>query len=308
MLQLTNSLVPTRHLTDHANRLLAGPESARRNYFAPDRYFVGYDEAVQVHADMERTLRQPVSRRPRCGLIRGISTNGKTSILTCFAARYPRNDNVEGDAADIPVLLLDAPFDGKLGTLFRDMLDALGAPENFPSANAPNLAYAKAVSRLLKACNVRLIIIDEIHSLATVNDGTVYTKQTLKYIKSIPNTLHIPLILVGEPEAKAIGKDKQLANRFWTSTLPQWKNDKRTGRYLADLEANLPLAKPSNLTDAENGIANFLIAKSGNALGNMMELINAVAYDAVGGEERITLSALERAVQSGIRQRLQDVA
>lgn len=297
-----------RPLTDLARKVLAGSDDARRRYFAPDEYFVGYPEAAQLHAELEKTLHQPKSRRPRNGLITGISTNGKTSILECFKARYPRNDNVEGDAAEIPILMVDAPHDGKLGTLYRDMLDQLGAPENLPSANAPQLAYSSAVARLARVCNVRLIIIDEIHSLASAKDATIYTKATLKYIKSIPNTLRIPVVLAGEPEATAIGKrDGQLAKRFWSANLPEWKEDSRLGKYLADLEANLPLARPSELTNPTNGIAKFLFSKSANTLGNMMELINMVASEAVGNEERITLPALERAVQCGIRMRLQDV-
>jgi hypothetical protein len=307
MSQPTDSSFIERPLTSLARQVLSGSDEARRDYFAPDRYFVSYPEAEQVHKELEKILRQPRSRRPRNGLLTGSSTNGKTSILECFKARYPRNDNVDGDAAEIPVLLLDAPHDGKLGTLYRDMLFQLGAPANFPSANAPHLAYSSAVSRLARACKVQMIIIDEFHSLANVRDATTYSNGTLKYVKSIPNTLHIPIVLAGGLETTKINIDDQLGKRFWAAELPPWKEGERLGKYLTDLEANLPLKRPSALTNHENGIAKFLFSKSGNTIGNIMELINEVAHDAVGAEERITLPALERAVSFGIRKRLQDV-
>lgn len=169
------------------------------------------------------------------------------------------------------------------------------------SARQPQIV-AEAVLQLLRLCKVRMVIIDEIHSLS--NENTEYAKTTLNWIKSIPNECGIPIVLAGEVAAKKIAIDTQLANRFDECTLPPWNKDARTVKLLADLEAALPLKEATNLRDPAT--AAFLIKKSNGTIGSMVRLIEKAGARAVGTIECITLEGLERAASDGIRRRLED--
>lgn len=303
-----------RVLTRRAQELLAGPDDARRRVFAPGGLLVNYPEADQVQNVLDELLNQPASSRPCNLLLTGASGNGKSSILEHFLKKWPRRDNPEGDAVEIPVVKVDAPSNKRLMTLYIKLLDQLAAPNIRKvqsasgalallnqSARQPQIV-AEAVLQLLRVCGVRMVIIDEIHSLSKEN--TEYAKTTLNWIKSIPNECGIPIVLAGEEAAKRIGVDTQLANRFDECTLPLWKWDRRTAQFLVDLEAALPLREPSNLSD--KAIATFLMTKGSGTIGSMVRLIEKAGANAVGTTERITLDGLQRAVNDGIRRRLED--
>lgn len=304
-----------RPLTDTARRLLEGSDDARRMEFSP-KLFVGYPEAIEVHDILEELINQPKSNRPLNLLLCGVSGNGKTSILETFHNRHPRRDNVEGDAAEIPVVRVDAPSNKRLMSLYLELMNALGAPnhrtalgrarlleQGMSRTSAQPQIVAPAVLRLLVACSVKMVIIDEIHSLA--NKDKEYARETMLWIKAIPNLTGIPIVLGGEPDATNIRSDRQLANRFDVCELPVWQADTRTAHFLADLEAALPLRKRSNLLDP--AIAGFLIGNSSGTIGSMLKLIIKAGSRAVGDTEQITLTGLQRAKSEGLRRRLEDL-
>ena len=308
-------MLEDRPLTDNARRLLLkGSDAERREGFAPGALLVSYPEAQQVHEVLEEILTQPRSHRPLNLLLTAESGNGKTAILDMFARRFPRRDNPKSDAIEVPIIKIDAPANKRLTTMYIKILEVLAAPNvrrisnpmeaivfGSTSVRQPQIA-SQAVLRLLRLCGVRLVIFDEVHSLAKEN--TQYSKATLNWIKSIPNETRIPLVLCGDLNTKNIAIDPQFANRFDECTLPEWKKERRTVQLLADLEVALPLKKPSRLREPE--IANFLMEKCDGTIGSMVGLIEKAGARAVGGVEEITLEGLERAVGYGCRRRLAD--
>lgn len=104
------------------------------------------------------------------------------------------------------------------------------------------------IRALARQLEVRMLIIDEIHSLLA---GTFREQRIiLNAIRFLANDLRIPLVCVGTHEAKqALITDQQLADRFEAAELPAWENDSTFQQLLLSFESTLPLRLPSQFRD-----------------------------------------------------------
>ena len=76
--------------------------------------------------------------------------------------------------------------------------------------------------RLMRATDVQLLVIDEVHNLLCGTRDR--QRRFLNALRWLGNELQIPLVAVGTAEAmRAIHSDDQLANRFTPFVLPPWK-------------------------------------------------------------------------------------
>lgn len=144
---------------------------------------------------------------------------------------------------------------------------------------------------LMRACHVRMLIIDELHSLLA---GTAQKqREVMNALKNLCNELCIPIVGVGTSEAvRVLHTDPQHASRFEVARLPSWTLDKEFQRLLASFERVLPLQHASKLHTPE--LAMRLHAISEGNIGNLHRLLIECATEAINsGEERITLPIIE---------------
>jgi hypothetical protein len=143
---------------------------------------------------------------------------------------------------------------------------------------------------LARQLEVRMLIIDEIHSILA---GTFREQRImLTAIRLLANDLRIPLVCVGTYEAnQALMTDQQLADRFDASELPAWENDQAFHQLLASFESSLPLRLPSEFRDPK--VHQRILGMTEGVLVRICRLIEKAAIEAIrSGRERIDLASL----------------
>lgn len=256
-----------------------------------DRW-IGYARAEAVLAALEDLLSFPKRMRMPNLLLVGPTNNGKTMIVEKF--RRTHLANAGGEPADgaalVPVLKVQMPSGPDEGRFFGAILDALGMP--FSPRDRIAIKQDTAV-RLMRATEVRLLVIDEVHNL--LSGTAMQQRRLLNVLRWLGNELQIPLVGVGTAEAlRAIRSDEQLVNRFEPFPLPVWTDDEEYLRLLSTLEAVLPLRKPSYLADPPKA-ARILSAAEG-VLGEIIAIIIRAAVKAIEtGAETISPRMIERA-------------
>lgn len=249
--------------------------------------WVTYDRAKAVLAHMEELFEHPpVDRMPNM-LIVAESNNGKTRILRRFMEKHPSDQNPDGDAAIVPVVMVSAPPTPDIGELCANILTEVNAPYR-ESANPPD--RMKAVKRVLGQIGTRMLIIDEIQDMLT---GSASKQREFRNsIKGLGNFLKISIVAAGIEEAYAVfATDPQLSNRFYPEPLPLWRLDADLGRLLASIERQLPLRRPSNLKGPE--MLQKLMFMSEGTIGGIYDVLKVAAAKAIAnGSECISLELL----------------
>ena len=145
--------------------------------------------------------------------------------------------------------------------------------------------------RILRATDVRLLVIDEVHNI--LSGSRTQQRRFLNLLRWLGNELQIPLVAVGTAEAlRAIQSDDQLANRFTPFGLPPWQYDAEYLRLLNTLEAMLPLRERSGME--EPAFAQKLLGAAEGILGEVVSLVTTAAVAAVAaGEERIRIERID---------------
>lgn len=265
---------PPAHLLPKAAAYLDRPDAERITYIRSPRW-IGYPKAQEVLEQLESLLTHPKSHRMPNLLVVGDTNNGKTMLVQRFCNRHPPADNLEGDAAKIPVLFMQAPPTPDENRFYNTILELLFAPYK-PGDKAGQKQFQ--VIKLLRTVGLKVLIIDEIHHLLA---GTM-TKQRafLNVIKYLGNELEIPIVGVGTTDAfRAIQTDPQLSNRFDRAFLPRWTNDEEYLRLLATFERVIPLREPSNLIDG--ALADKIYSMSEGFIGELSKLLVTAAVKAV---------------------------
>jgi hypothetical protein len=149
----------------------------------------------------------------------------------------------------------------------------------------------ESVLRLLKATNVSLLLIDEIHNL--LSGSQLLQRRMLNLLRWIGNELQIPIVGAGTAEAlHAIRSDDQLINRFEPVALPPWKDGEEYRQLLRSLEALLPLRAPSHLDHPT--LAGKILLSSEGILGEIVTIVTRAAVHAVKtGAEHISPKMIE---------------
>ena len=274
------------HLSDKAKNYLDQSKEARIHYIHSDRW-IGYPRAKSILDLMQDLLEYPRKKRMPCLLVVGESNAGKTMIADRFAKLNPGYEKEGGDGVVIPVLSIQAPPTPSESALYSNILEKLFAPYR-PSDSIEKKRYQ--VITLMRACNVKLLMIDEIHSLLAGNSEK--QRIFLSVIRNLSNELQISVIGLGTKDAlRAIRTDAQLDNRFKKASLTQWSYDTDYRRLLASFERMIPLKKPSRLH--EQKLANRLLYLSGGVLGELSEIISEAAIEAIhNGDECISLKLI----------------
>jgi len=250
----------------------------RINYIQSKRW-IGYDIAKDIIRKMDDLLALPKSPRMPGLLIVGDSNAGKTTLGIRFKNTHPVIRLPDNEGIIVPSLYVQCPPVPVEKRLYINILIELGAPFKF-SDSAEKLEYQ--AKTLMKKCNVKMLILDEIHSILT---GPIDKQRMfLSVIRNLINDLKIPIVVMGTKAAlNAIRADDQLENRFKPHVIPRWKNGKDFRRLLASFERMLPLKKPSKLSQIE--ISNLLMSMSEGLIGELDEVLTLAAIEAVNSEK-----------------------
>jgi hypothetical protein len=261
-------------------------DEARIAYIRRDR-FVPHKRAEEVLTDLEMLYRMEDAVRPQGRLMVGRSLMGKSTIFDEFLRNHRASDNPEGDAAIVPVLLVQYPEAASEG-IYPEILAKLNA--RLP-ANALPRAQRKAAVDLLRSIDLRVLLIDELHN---VLEGSANAQRKgLNSIKYLMNELRRPVVCAGTVEVlNAIKSDPQMHSRLKRLPLARFSDNADFQELLAGFELLLPLRKASGLDDEMLSTQIFQITMG--IVGEVADLLNNAAIYAIEeGVECITEAVIK---------------
>lgn len=284
------------HLLPHI-RQIATLSKDQRIIALQNEYWIGYTKAQEVLDKMEELLNYPKKIRMPNMLLIGPTNNGKSMIIEKFRRKYLPYTSTNQDHEIIPVLITQMPSNPSVRRFYSAILNALGAPIIYSTT----AQYENIAIKLMKATEVKVLVIDELHNLLAGNNNV--QREFLNVLRFIGNTMRIPIVGVGIKDAYlAIRSDDQLENRFEPFILPLWKNDNEFSKLLKSITMVLPLQKPSPLLDLE--IRSIILSKSEGIIGEIMTLLTRAACEAiVSGQEFIDREILERTKYNSPKER-----
>jgi len=237
---------------------------------------VELETVQQFHAwlDDKRYCRQA------CRVI-GDSRTGKTFACDAYRLKYaPKQPN--GDAPTVPVIYWHATTETGQRELFVGLLEYL----QYRVTRGTIAELRERVYRLLKTCQVEMIILDEAHRLRP---------KTFCEIRDIFDLLGISVVLVGTDRLDAVvRRDEQVHNRFMACH----RFHRFDSQTLEDTTAIweeyvLQLPQRSNLTSA--AMQKVLGASTRGYLGALDEILRNAARRALQlGQSRIELPLLNQ--------------
>lgn len=278
------------HIHPDFRHVMALTDAERINFLQEHRW-VGYAAANQVMDTLQALLHTP--KRPRMPnlLIVTEPNNGKTSIVQRFHELCGQGYVNEDTEAVKPIILAQSPPRASEKELYIALLERFFTPYR---ATDPVAKLRYQVIHLCRSCHVRMIIIDEFHSLLT---GTPrQQREVMNTLKLLCNELMIPIVGVGTRDAvRVLHTDPQHASRFDVMTLPVWVLDKDFQHLLAGFEKVLPLKHPSRLHRPE--LATLLHVISQGNIGDLHRLLRECAGEAIRSQqEYIDKNIVERKV------------
>ncbi len=210
-------------------------------------------------------------------------------IAEKFRRLHPPSPSSCGQREVVPVVVMQMPTEPSVRRFYGAILTALNAPVSF---NLPGERLERYALDLLRAVEVRVLIVDELHNLLA---GTHRRRaEFLNMLRFLGNTLRIPIVGLGTKQAQiAVRSDDQLENRFEPIPLPAWQDDGVFARLLASFERALPLRERSALADAPE-IRSMVLRRSTGLIGEVAALLTAATVHALlHGRERIDRVMLE---------------
>lgn len=174
------------------------------------RAFVNFPHVKAIVAALDRLLTYRRERaEPLHLLIVGESGVGKSTLLKHYVAAHPRIEHEE--YTEIPVLFASLDEAPTPKTLSGKLLLSMGSP--FWNKGTAEERRDQLL-RLLDACKVQLVILDEANHL--VDRGGEKTLHTsADWIKNVADASGIPFVLAGIPRTKRLlDTNDQLRGRF----------------------------------------------------------------------------------------------
>jgi Cdc6-like AAA superfamily ATPase len=194
---------------------------AERIHWLRQERWIQYPRAERILERLMDLVDYPPRDRMPCLVIYGATGMGKTRIIQKFLRDNRTHFDKQLGRTRLPVVSIQMPPSPSERDLHEELLAAMGGIFAHGMSVTTLRHRIRALARQLE---VRLLVIDEIHSLLA---GT-YREQRilLNSIRFLANDLRLPFVCAGTHEAKqALMTDQQLADRFEAAELPAWEND-----------------------------------------------------------------------------------
>ncbi|GLS34904.1 hypothetical protein GCM10010869_04920 [Mesorhizobium tianshanense] len=269
------------HLLDHVRPYLDRSIEERIAYIQAPRW-IGHQVAIQAHERLAELLSRPPALRTRGLMLVGPYANGKTMIAERFAVGHLRA------AEQQRVWVVQTREGAGLAHFYGSILQALRAP----TGNSRDVGRkAEQIDHLLDSLKPRILIFDEFHNALRGRARDV--EAVLAFLRRIGRQFDISPVLIGEVAVfDFVNQTAEMATRFDLHAVPRWQYGEEFLALLDSLEAALPLARASDLSDAS--MARTVFKLSEGLIGEVVAIISAAAVTAArSGAERVTKSGLE---------------
>jgi hypothetical protein len=241
--------------------------NTERIHWLRQERWIQYPRAERILGGLIDLVDYPPHDRMPCLVVYGATGMGKTRL---------------------PVVSIQMPPAPSERDLYEEILAAMRGIFTYGTSVT---AVRHRIPALARQLEVRMLIIDEIHSLLS---GTFREQRIfLNAIRFLANDLRLPLVCAGTNEAKqALMTDQQLADRFEAAELPAWENDSSFQQLLLSFESILPLRQRSEFRDPK--VHQRILSLTEGILVRICRLLETAASEAIrGGQEHISLTLLD---------------
>lgn len=154
--------------------------------------FIFYPRLKELHEEICRCQRlSRIAGEPQCMALEGITGAGKTTLIRRFASEFPRYETRHGTT--VPVFYLETPSPATVKIMASVMLEQLGDPAaHIGTVGSLNSRLIK----LLVACHVELVILDDFHHLIDTETDRILAKVS-DWLKVLIKETGIPFLVVG---------------------------------------------------------------------------------------------------------------
>lgn len=265
---------PYPHLDSAVLEVIDLDCSQRLSWFEGQRMWIPYPSAQLALGRVEELITRPRTDRMRGLLVRAESNNGKSRLAKECVARYPMDENLDGEHVIIPLLLIDMMPRPDENAILDAILEKMKQPYR---PKDPITAKRLQVIKVLQRCGLRVLLIDEIQCLLGARQEM--RRVTMDALRYIANQVPVPIIAFSTPRgASALASSDEMINRLHPISLPVWKLDADFRSLLANFEAILPLRKSSGLT--KKALAAVIHAKSEGLIGEVRDLLELCLKEA----------------------------
>jgi hypothetical protein len=275
------------HLTESARELAYSSDEMRLAAIQRDSFYINHPQSDSILTIIENVLAVPRRMQAPCIIVTGAPGAGKSSIIQQIRS-------LETFSNQIVFLDMAAnPFNLKFGEL---LVTALGLPPGLIKFGLPRKATLPAeLAEVIKLRKIKALIIDELHESLLV--ARPEQLKNLSILKALSNNAY-GLSIIGfgvELARNALSVDEQFSRRFYSVQISDWCENETFRSFLAGVEQNIPLRRPSNLDGPE--VIGFLLENTGGRMDSIIKSIKSAACYAIkSGEEQITIDSLVKAI------------
>lgn len=275
------------HLTASVRELAFSSDDLRLAAIQRDGFYIDHPQSDRILTMIENVLAVPRRMQAPCMIVTGAAGTGKSSIIQ----QIKRSEVLSSQIAFLDMAA--NPFNLKFGEL---LVSALGLPPGLIKFGQPRKATLPAeLAEVIKLRKIKALVIDELHDSMLV--ARPEQLKNLSILKALSNHVY-GLSIIGfgvELARNALSIDEQFSRRFYSVKVDDWSESESFRSFLAGVEQNLPLRRPSSLDGAE--VIGFLLENTGGRMDSIINAIKSAACYAIrSGEERITLDALVKAI------------
>lgn len=153
---------------------------------------IRYPRFSALHHEITRC--QVLTRRagePHCMALEGVTGAGKSTLVQVFAAEFPPQETEQG--TDIPIFYLEMPAPATVKGVAAAMLERLGDPL---AHHGTLWSMNSRLIKLLIACRVTLVILDDFHHLIDTDTNRVLVAVS-EWLKVLIKETGVPFLVVG---------------------------------------------------------------------------------------------------------------